>query len=158
MAGTRSRSGLMCSVGSDLDCRIPRAKVPASALPPELRRKLGFDKLRPLKIRQKHAGAAPYNAGSNVLQPRESANGEYKAGCQKNFLRRGSGHSVSARLQFSRAGKTSFSAPTRASAIADKGQATEGGSRTDDIHAAAAQQRRRRRKSSISGKERRSWQ
>ena len=100
MSGARSASGLICSHGSDLDMRIPRAKVPKSALPQSLRRKLGFEKKRPL-AQQKHSRYSeetdPYTAGANVLKPRESNDGNYSAGCQKNFLRRGSGAAMSYR-------------------------------------------------------------
>ena len=44
MAGIRSSGGLMCSHGSDLDSRIPRAKMPSRALPDCLRSKMGFKK------------------------------------------------------------------------------------------------------------------
>ena len=100
MSGARSSSGLICSHGSDLDMRIPRAKVPKSALPQSLRRKLGFEKKRPLG-QQKHSRYSeqtdPYAAGANVLKPRESQDGNYAAGCQKNFLKRGSGKAMTHR-------------------------------------------------------------
>ena len=98
MSGARTAGGLICSHGSDLDTRIPRAKVPKSALPQSLRVKLGFDKKRPLakQSRSRYSeDTNPYAPGANVLQPRSSADGKYKAGCQKNFLRRGSGSSFS---------------------------------------------------------------
>ena len=44
MSGARTAGGLICSHGSDLDTRIPRAKMPKSALPQSLRIKLGFEK------------------------------------------------------------------------------------------------------------------
>lgn len=44
MAGVRSKSGLLCSHGSELDARIPRPRMPKTALPAELRRKMGFTK------------------------------------------------------------------------------------------------------------------
>ena len=89
MSGARTSSGLICSHGSDLDTRIPRAKIPSTALPPDVRRKLGFKRATPQ--RRKSIGANPYKAGANVLQPREAADGEYAAGSQKHFLKRGTG-------------------------------------------------------------------
>ena len=47
MSGARTAGGLICSHGSDLDTRIPRAKMPKSALPQSLRIKLGFEKKNP---------------------------------------------------------------------------------------------------------------
>lgn len=94
MAGRRTAGGLVCSHGSDLDMRIPRAKVPSSALPPEVRAAMG---LKPRKERKRSKGAAPYKAGAGVLVPRSSQDGNYAAGCQKNFLRRGSGKAMSSR-------------------------------------------------------------
>ena len=47
MSGAVSASGLMCSHGSELDARIPRAKMPKTALPPELRRKMGLKVFSP---------------------------------------------------------------------------------------------------------------
>ena len=82
-----------------MDTRIARQKVPKSALPQSLRVKLGFDKKRPLakQSRSRYSeDTNPYAPGANVLQPRSSADGKYKAGCQKKFfLRRGSGSSFS---------------------------------------------------------------
>ena len=100
MSGARTAGGLVCSHGSDLDMRIPRAKVPKSALPQSLRRKLGFEKKRPLgkqRASRYSEETNPYAAGANVLKPRESQDGKYAAGCQKNFLRRGSGVAMSYR-------------------------------------------------------------
>ena len=34
MSGTYSKSGLQCSHGSELDTKIPRPKMPKTALPP----------------------------------------------------------------------------------------------------------------------------
>jgi len=94
----QSASGLQCSWGSDLDTRIPRAKLPPSALPPEVRAKL---KLGGLKHAGGHAdkdaAGLAYKPGGGCLEPRASDNGQYKAGCQKNFLRRGSGVPASER-------------------------------------------------------------
>ena len=94
----QSASGLQCSWGSDLDTRIPRAKLPPSALPPEVRAKL---KLGGLKHTGGHAdkdvAGLAYKPGGGCLEPRASDNGQYKAGCQKNFLRRGSGVPASER-------------------------------------------------------------
>ncbi len=92
----RTAGGLVCSHGSDLDTRIPRAKVPSSALPPEIRAKMGLKPRRQLR-RKSRGGADPYAAGAGVLQPRASTDGKYRAGCQRNFLRRGSGKAMSAR-------------------------------------------------------------
>ena len=98
MSGARTAGGLICSHGSDLDTRIPRAKMPKSALPQSLRIKLGFEKKNP-RSKQMNSRYSdfvnPYAPGANVLKPRESSDGRYKAGCQKNFLRRGSGSSFS---------------------------------------------------------------
>jgi hypothetical protein len=98
MSGARTASGLVCSHGSSLDTRIPRAKMPKSALPQSLRIKLGFEKRNPRskQTRSRYSDETnPYAPGANVLKPRESADGKYKAGCQKNFLRRGSGSNFS---------------------------------------------------------------
>lgn len=65
MSGTRSNTGLVCSHGSHMDEKIPRPKMPKTALPPELRRKLGF---QPRK--EEEAGSYDiYKAGSGVLAP-----------------------------------------------------------------------------------------
>ena len=98
MSGARTAGGLVCSHGADVDTRIPRAKIPKSALPQSLRIKLGFEKRNPRskQTRSRYSDETnPYAPGANVLKPRESADGKYKAGCQKNFLRRGSGSNFS---------------------------------------------------------------
>ena len=63
MSGIRSASGLVCAHGSHMDQNIPRPKMPKSALPPELRRKMGF------KPRDGEHDTAIYTAGSGVLLP-----------------------------------------------------------------------------------------
>ena len=90
----RTASGLMHSHNSDLDLRIPRAKAPKRALPDCLRK----------KIRRSSADAtndensdALYKAGAGVLAPRGAEGGEYRAGSQRNFLKRGSGKPMSER-------------------------------------------------------------
>jgi hypothetical protein len=42
MSGSRSKSGLICSHGSELDSRIPRPRMPKTALPACLRKKMGL--------------------------------------------------------------------------------------------------------------------
>lgn len=96
MSGSRSSTGLVCGHGSDLDMRIPRAKIPSSALPPEIRAKMGLKPRREVRARAR-SGANPYSAGAGVVKPRESSDGNYSAGCQKNFLKRGSGRAMSSR-------------------------------------------------------------
>jgi hypothetical protein len=64
MSGTRSATGLMCSHGSQMDEKIPRPKMPKSALPPELRRKMGFE---PRKGESDENNI--YQPGSGVLAP-----------------------------------------------------------------------------------------
>ncbi len=65
MSGTRSATGLICSHGSHMDEKIPRPKMPKTALPPELRRKMG---LAP-RVEEKAGGNEIYQAGSGVLKP-----------------------------------------------------------------------------------------
>jgi hypothetical protein len=65
MSGTRSGTGLMCSHGSHMDEKIPRAKMPKTALPPELRRQLGF---QPRK-EEAESSYDIYKAGAGVLAP-----------------------------------------------------------------------------------------
>eukprot|EP00598_Pedospumella_elongata_P009478 CAMPEP_0185015040 /NCGR_PEP_ID=MMETSP1098-20130426/99631_1 /TAXON_ID=89044 /ORGANISM="Spumella elongata, Strain CCAP 955/1" /LENGTH=100 /DNA_ID=CAMNT_0027544153 /DNA_START=39 /DNA_END=338 /DNA_ORIENTATION=- len=65
MSGTRSATGLICSHGSHMDEKIPRPKMPKTALPPELRRKMG---LAP-RVEEKAGGYEIYQAGSGVLKP-----------------------------------------------------------------------------------------
>lgn len=65
MSGTRSATGLMCSHGSHMDEKIPRPKMPKTALPPELRRKMG---LAP-RVEESAGGYEIYQAGSGVLKP-----------------------------------------------------------------------------------------
>ncbi len=65
MSGTRSATGLVCSHGSHMDEKIPRPKMPKTALPPELRRKLGF---QPRK-EENDSSYDIYKAGSGVLAP-----------------------------------------------------------------------------------------
>ena len=117
MTGARTAGGLICSHGSDLDTRIPRAKMPKSALPQSLRIKLGFEKKNP-RSKQMNSRYSdfvnPYAPGANVLKPRESSDGRYKAGCQKNFLRRGSGSSFSS-FSAQKKNKKKFRGPQRRS-------------------------------------------
>ena len=96
MSGSRSSTGLVCGHGSDLDMRIPRAKIPSSALPPEIRAKMGLKPRREVRAKAR-SGANPYSAGGGVVKPRASSDGKYSAGCQKNFLKRGSGRAMSSR-------------------------------------------------------------
>ena len=63
MAGTRSASGLMCSHGSHLDALIPRPKNPKTALPPDVRKKLGLSK------RVDEESDEIWKPGSGVLAP-----------------------------------------------------------------------------------------
>ena len=101
MSGSRSSTGLVCGHGSDLDMRIPRAKCPKSALPDSVRRSMGLkpraDRKRDQRLGKANLPTAHDNAGAGVLKPRESKDGKYAAGCQKNFLRRGSGQAMSSR-------------------------------------------------------------
>jgi hypothetical protein len=68
MSGARSATGLICSHGSHMDEKIPRPKMPKTALPPELRRKLGF------QPRAQDENTDIYKAGSGVLKPKGSGN------------------------------------------------------------------------------------
>jgi hypothetical protein len=86
MSGTRSASGLQCSHGSDLDTKIPRPKMPKSALPPELRKAMG---LKPRSENDENEGTI-WTAGSGVLAPTGSAP-------DGKFLKRGSGCAMSQR-------------------------------------------------------------
>jgi hypothetical protein len=85
MAGTRSKSGLVCSHGSELDTLIPRPKMPKTALPPELRRKMGLEP----RFEDKSSDEI-WRAGSGVLAPTGSA-------ADGHFLRKGSGAPMSIR-------------------------------------------------------------
>lgn len=74
MSGTRSATGLVCSHGSHMDEKIPRPKMPKTALPPELRRKLGF---QPRK-EEEEGTYDIYKAGAGVLAPTGSGkDGKY---------------------------------------------------------------------------------
>ena len=84
MSGTRSASGLMCSHGSELDTKIPRPKMPKTALPPELRKKMGFAK------RANEEDSTIWKPGSGVLAPTGSAP-------DGTFLKRRSGAPMSQR-------------------------------------------------------------
>ena len=88
MSGARSASGLMCSHGSELDTRIPRAKMPKTALPPELRRKMGLQPRRSDESKE-NAGEI-WQAGSGVLR-------RVGSGRDGSFLKRGSGVPMSQR-------------------------------------------------------------
>ncbi len=48
-----------------MDEKIPRPKMPKTALPPELRRKLGFQP----RVEEQAGGYDIYKAGSGVLKP-----------------------------------------------------------------------------------------
>ena len=65
MSGTRSATGLICSHGSHMDAKIPRPVMPRTALPPELRRKMG---LQPRK-EESESSYDIYKPGSGVLKP-----------------------------------------------------------------------------------------
>lgn len=65
MSGVRSATGLVCSHGSHMDEKIPRPKMPKTALPPELRRKMG---LRPRR-EESESTYEIYKPGSGVLAP-----------------------------------------------------------------------------------------
>mgnify|MGYP005991780421 CR=1 FL=1 len=64
MSGSRSATGLICSHGSHMDEKIPRPKMPKTALPPELRRKLGFQP----RTEEKAGGYEIYQPGSGILK------------------------------------------------------------------------------------------
>ena len=67
-----SKFGLVCSHGSKLDESIPRPKLPKTALPPELRKKMG------LKPRTDDDSSDIYKAGAGVLNAAGSArDGKY---------------------------------------------------------------------------------
>eukprot|EP00621_Florenciella_sp_RCC1693_P000607 CAMPEP_0182554324 /NCGR_PEP_ID=MMETSP1323-20130603/49930_1 /TAXON_ID=236787 /ORGANISM="Florenciella parvula, Strain RCC1693" /LENGTH=240 /DNA_ID=CAMNT_0024766049 /DNA_START=57 /DNA_END=779 /DNA_ORIENTATION=+ len=87
----KSSSGLVCSHGSDLDTKIARPKQPKTALPPELRAKMG---LKPRRDGERGRGDGShetmYSAGAGVLKPVGS-------GADGSFLKRGSGVPMSER-------------------------------------------------------------
>ena len=87
MAGVRSASGLQCSHGSDLDTKIPRPKMPKSALPPDVRMKMG---LKPRNHANDENNANIWKPGAGVLAPTGSAP-------DGTYLRRGSGVAMSQR-------------------------------------------------------------
>jgi hypothetical protein len=92
-----SASGLQCAWGSDLDMRIPRQKLPKCALPPDVRANMKLGTRENRGKQDKAEDGLAYAAGGGVLQPRESANGEYRAGCQKQRAsRQGCRRSVAA--------------------------------------------------------------
>ena len=101
MSGCRSASGLVCSAGSTLDFKIPRAKMPKSALPDSVRRKMGLkprkERARDVRLGRAAGPTAHSNAGAGVVKQRTSKDGKYAAGCQKNFLKRGTGVAMSSR-------------------------------------------------------------
>ena len=78
-----------------------RAKCPKPALPDSVRRKMGLkprkERKRDVRLGRTNQPDAHANAGAGVLKARESKDGNYSAGCQKNFLRRGSGKCMSSR-------------------------------------------------------------
>ena len=95
--GARTASGLMHSHNSDLDTRIARPKQPKRALPDCLRRKAL--RRKSLAVEGDSAGMSNaennepciYSAGAGVLDPRGAKGGDYRAGSQRNFLKRGTG-------------------------------------------------------------------
>ena len=86
MSGAISKSGLQCRHGSELDTKIPRPKMPKTALPPELRRKMG---LKPRKTDQDNDDTI-WRAGSGVLAKTGS-------GRDGTYLKRRSGEPMSQR-------------------------------------------------------------
>ena len=108
MAGTRSSSGLIASCGSDLDTRIPRKKMPSRALPDSVRSKLRMSSDGPLQDKKpkqansQHDDNEYWAANKNVFRvPKQNMKnpdrGQYRAGSQKHFLKRGSGQPMSSR-------------------------------------------------------------
>ncbi len=65
MSGTRSKSGLLCSHGSELDANIPRPRMPKTALPADLRRKMGFAKR--ISEEDENADNTYWTPGAGVL-------------------------------------------------------------------------------------------
>ena len=95
MSGTRSKSGLVCSHGSELDTIIPRPPMPKRALPPDIRRKLvmNLSENRPnnnVISEDEVSDAVIWKAGAGVLAPVGSAP-------DGSFLKRGSGVPMSER-------------------------------------------------------------
>lgn len=86
MAGTVSKSGLQCSHGSELDVKIPRPKMPSTALPPELRKKLGL----PPRKQEVNTDSTIWTPGSGVLA-------KVGSGRDGTFLKRRSGVPMSER-------------------------------------------------------------
>jgi hypothetical protein len=86
----QTKSGLVNSCGSDLDFRIPRPKPAKRALPDCLRKKKG-------PICEEGTSDDFYKPGAGVLAPRGAEDGEYRAGSQRNFLKRRSGKPMSER-------------------------------------------------------------
>ena len=91
----------MCSHGSDLDTRIPRPAASKRALPDCIRRKIkgrkeepSVDDIGPARLQDPETF---YQAGAGVLKPRGVEDGGYRAGCQRNFLKRGTGKPMSER-------------------------------------------------------------
>ena len=76
----------MCSHGSELDARIPRPKMPKTALPPELRRSMGLKPRRQDEENDKEI----WTPGSGVLK-------KVGSGRDGSFLKRGSGVPMSQR-------------------------------------------------------------
>ena len=124
MSGCRSASGLVCSAGSTLDFTIPRAKLPKSALPDSVRRKMGLkprkERARDVRLGRAAGPTAHSNAGAGVVKQRTSKDGKYAAGCQKNFLKRGTGVAMSSRAsrlaQQARGGNSKRTTSTRTEA------------------------------------------
>lgn len=84
MSGARTKSGLVCSHGSMLDNSIPRPKMPKTALPQCLRKKMGFEP------RNGDDDTDIYKPGNGVLQAAGSAP-------DGSFLKRRSGAPMSQR-------------------------------------------------------------
>ena len=93
--GARTTSGLVHSHNSDLDLRIPRPKQPKRALPDCLRRKsrkeATVEAAAAVDADRENNDGSIYQAGAGVLAPRGAEGGEYRAGSQRNFLKRGTG-------------------------------------------------------------------
>jgi hypothetical protein len=137
MSGCRSASGLVCSAGSTLDFKIPRAKMPKSALPDSVRRKMGLkprkERARDVRLGRAAGPTAHSNAGAGVVKQRTSKDGKYAAGCQKNFLKRGTGVAMSSRAsrlaqQQTRGGNSRRTTSTRTEAASRTSSGSSGGS------------------------------
>jgi hypothetical protein len=102
MSGARTSGGLMCSHGSQLDCAIPRPPAVRRALPDCIRKKIKGSKREPAAADNQGPERLAntdvvYQAGAGSVVPRGDADGEYRAGSQRNFLKRGTGKPMSER-------------------------------------------------------------